>query len=175
VAVVPATDVTVEKVEFIPASEAVRPSPANGLYAVMEVQVSMPRGGVLQSPPTQYTNEAATVWDLLGELQTARVDNDAARAAVLTEIIEGDEANLSREALTLMPFSFAYLARGGESFEAWGGNSTQTNLPTAVNPPLPVPGLTSFDVVFDVPASGGVIQMTNSQGRVVGRWQAPTE
>jgi len=173
--VVPAANVTVQKVTFIPASVNAQPAPENGLYAVMEVQVSMPVGGVLQSPPAQYSDAAATVSNPLGQLATARIDNDAVRARVLTVIIAADEEKLSRDALTLMPFTFEYVAIDGESFEAWEGNSAQTNLPAADVPPLPVPGLTSFDVVFDVPTSGGVIQMINAQGRVIGRWQAPAE
>lgn len=34
-------------------------------------------------------------------------------------------------------------------------------------------GLTSLAVVFDVSSRGGMIQMTDSHGKVVGRWQAP--
>jgi hypothetical protein len=159
----------------IPASGDVQPSPANGLYALMEVHVSMPGGGVLQSPPAQYTGAAATVHNLLAQLQTALIDNDAARANVLRVIIVRDEEQLSRDALTLMPFTFEYVAIDGESFEAWGGNSAQPSFPAMADMSLPVPGLTSFDVVFDVPTSGGVIRMISPQGRVIGRWQAPTD
>jgi hypothetical protein len=173
--VVPAASVTVQKVTFIAASDATQPSPANGLYAAMEVQVAMPGGGALQSPSAPYSAAAAMVSGLLAQLQTALVDNDAARATVLRTIIAVDEEKLSRDALTLMPFTFEYVAVDGESFAAWGGNSAQANPTATVLPPLPVPGLTSFDVVFDVPSSGGVIQMINPQGRVVGRWQAPAE
>ena len=177
---VPATDVTIRSVMFTsvtPASSSalLPPSPANGLYAVAEVQVSIPGGGVLQAPPSQYTEEAATVSNLVAELQTARLDNDVVRAAELEQIIAKDDLQLSKAALALMPFHLVYVATDGESFEAWGRQQCGRRDCSVGGPRLSVDGLASFEVVFDVRSGGGVIVMTDLHNRVVGRWQAPAE
>jgi hypothetical protein len=168
---VPATKVTVEKVVFIPAASSPKEAPAYGLYAVVDVELLQQTGGV---PPQRNAQEAAALSAFAAQLQLAQVDNDVARATALKSIIAIDQIQLSRDTLALMPFSFEYVASDGESYAAWDGNSAEADLSSIAVPDFSVPDLTSIEVVFDVRSSGGVIQLTNSQGRVVGRWQAPT-
>jgi hypothetical protein len=167
-----AADLTVEKVVFNPAGSSAKEAPENGLYVVVDVEVLQQPGGGAQQRNAQ---EAAAFSAFVAQLQLAQVDNDAARATALKSIIAIDQIQLSRDTLALMPFSFEYVASDGESYAAWDGNSAEADLSSIAVPDFSEPDLTSIEVVFDVRSSGGVIQMTDSRGRVVGRWQAPTE
>jgi hypothetical protein len=170
--VVPATSVTVEKVVFIPAGSNPKEAPANGLFAVVDVDLLQQSGGPRLQRNAQ---EAAALSAFVAQLQLAQVDNDVARATALKSIIAIDQIQLSRDTLALMPFSFEYVASDGESYAAWDGNSAEADLSSIAVPDFSVPDLTSIEVVFDVGSSGGVIQLIDSLGRVVGRWQAPAE
>jgi hypothetical protein len=171
-------DVTIEKVVFASGSDIFNPPPANGLHAVADVLVSIPAALAVQSPPAQYTDEVSVLSQQLAQLQTAEVDNDVARARVLQLIIASDQLKLSKLALALMPFHLEYVTSRGDIYPAWGGSTDTSGFEPQVysgSSPNGVMdgGLTSLAVVFDASSRGGMIQVTDSHGRVVGRWQAP--
>jgi hypothetical protein len=176
--VVPAADVTVEKVVFASGSVTYQPAPANGLYAVADVLVSMPAGAKVPSSAVQYTLEVSLLSDELAQLQTAIVNNDVARAHALQALIARNQITVWRLALYSLPFNLEYVTRAGQVYPAWAGNRPMTVFaPSGYSSSSPDGvtdnGVTSLTVIFDVPTSGGAIELTDSQGKVIGRWRAP--
>jgi hypothetical protein len=169
--VVPAASVTVIGVTYIPANSSAQPAPMYGLFAVATVEVYLPED--LKS--SQLTQDEATASDLSTQMESAVLANDEVRAKELRVLLTRAEMRLARDELALMPFSLEYVASDGESYGAWDGNSPDADAPSLDAGLLTLPGLTTFEVVFDVSSSAGVLQLKDSKGRVVGRWQAPAE
>jgi hypothetical protein len=172
-------DVTIEKVVFASGDNTLSPPPANGLYAIADVMVSIPAGQAIQSPPPQYTDEVAVVTQLRAELPVAIANNDVARAHELELIIASYKLKLSKLALELMPFHLEYITNTGDASPAWGGSTDTAGFaPQVYSASSPdgvmTGGLTALEVVFDVSSRGGAILMTDSVGKVIGRWVIPT-
>lgn len=121
--VVPAADVTVENVVFVSGSATYQPAPANGLYAVADVRVSMPAGARAQSSATQYNLAVSLLSGDLALLQTAIVNNDVARAHVLEALIARNQITVWKLALYSTPFNLEYVTRAGQIYPAWGATA----------------------------------------------------
>jgi hypothetical protein len=172
-------DVTIEQVVFASGNDTFSPPPANGLYAIADVLVSIPATHAIQSLQAQYTDDVSRLSLLLAQLHVAIANNDVARAHELELVIASQKLRLSKLALALMPFHLEYVTNTGAAYPAWGGSTyTAGFAPQVYSATSPNGvmngGLTAMTVVFDVSSRGGTILMTDSLGKVIGRWGIPT-
>jgi hypothetical protein len=171
-------DVTVEKVVFAPGSPTFEPPPVDGLDAAATVLISNPAGGVIQSYDAHYIVDFLDLHQLEAQLQAAIVANDAARISLLHVRIASSASKPAALSVEPQPINFEYVTNGGQAYPACGGSSAASAFVSNVSvgaPPDVVTdnGRTSLTVVFDVPSRGGLIQMTDALGKVIGRWLVP--
>jgi hypothetical protein len=173
-------DVTLEKLVFASGARAFEPPPKYGLYAVADVLVSTPAAGAFQPFVAEYIDETSVLSKLLAQLTVAIVNKDEARIRVLQPLISSAKSKLAQLLVekNSEPINLEYVTSGGQVYPAWDGNSASSAFASKTylgSSPAGVAdnGRTSVTVVFDVPSRGGVIQMTDSLGKVIGRWLVP--
>jgi hypothetical protein len=167
--------VTVWNAPFYPDTQGIGPSaPANGVYVGVKVLLTLPAAidnSVASSK--EFADEQATLDNQLAFLATMRIDGDVVRARAEEVTIARTRAELSQLAPQLLPFTFRYVATDGQTYPAFNGSALQSGFAPLLIPTTPLPkGLTYGDIVFDVPSTGGVIQMTNPFNSAVATWKS---
>ncbi len=166
--------VTVEKAAFN-LQGLVTAAPVNGLY--VGVQVLLDLSAAIDNSAatsTEFVDEQATLDDERAVLATLEIEGDVVRARGEEVTITQTQAVLSRLAGQLLPFTFTYLATNGHAYPDFNGSALSSGLGPLLLPTSPLPkGVTYGHIVFDVPSTGGVIQMTNPFNSAVATWTLP--
>jgi hypothetical protein len=167
-------DVIVEKVHYETRGAGALP-PMNGVYAVADVLISTPSAirGAVSEPEFAATFTALS--NLKAQLQTASENHDVARVTALESLIGKDLDQLTLLAQQLLPITFTFHTSDDRSYPAFTGNAFLSGFdPLLVSPDGIPAGITYSNVVFDVPARGGMIRMTDPFSKVVGQWMVPS-
>jgi hypothetical protein len=148
------------------------PAPKNGAYVGVQVLLTLPAAiDNSAATSTEFVDEQATLDNQLALLATMRIDGDVVRSQAELFAIAHTQVVLSQLVRQLLPFTFTYLATNGHGYPDFNGNALQSGFAPLLIPTSPLPkGLTYGDIVFDVPSTGGVIQMTDPFNSAVATW-----
>jgi hypothetical protein len=168
-------DVTVEKVTYATSGVGADAlPPRSGHYAVVDVVISLKAAFGVSTDAEEFTSGYARLNALAAQLQAAVNAHDTALVAALRTEVDQQLRQLVPLAGSFLPVSFVYRANDGSTTAAFSGNALVSGYaPMFLTPEGVSSGVTYGNVVFDVPSTGGVIQMTDRFSNVVGTWRLP--